>query len=148
PRIVLAKPREENAYAPFGEFRLEARAQRFVARRKAEVVDDARDVQPRAAHEDRIRAPRMDSADGLARGLLVPGDGSVLGGVENVDHVVRDAAPFAERKLRCTDVHASVQLHGVCADDLGAAALAHDELREIERELALTRSRGADDREK
>ena len=54
--------------------------------------------------------------------------------------MVRDASTFFARQLGRTDVHAAVLLHRVDVDDLAA-----ETLREVEREVGLSRRRGADD---
>ena len=48
----------------------------------------------------------------------------LLGDVEHVEQVVRDAAALVDRELRRADVHAAVQLHRVGVDDLGGASRA------------------------
>ena len=50
--------------------------------------------------------------------LLEVGEGRLVGDVEDVEEVVRDAAPLVRWELVGPDVHAAVELHGVGVDDL------------------------------
>src|SRR3546814_9851315 len=78
--------------------------------------------QPRPADEDGVGAAAVDAADRRAGRLLVPGDSRLVGDIEHVQKVVRDAAALGLGQLRRTDVHAPIQLHGVGVDDLGGPA--------------------------
>jgi hypothetical protein len=98
--------------------RFEPCAHRLVVRRKAEVVDDARDVQPRPADEDGIaprakisrwrhaRHPDTRRRRPRRRPRARRRDGAGCRGARR-------------GKLRRADVHAAVQLHRVGVDDLG-----------------------------
>ena len=66
-----------------------------------------------------MRPARQDLVDRGSGGHLVPGDCRLVGDVEHVEQMMRDAAPLGDRQLRGADVHAAVQLHRVGVDDLG-----------------------------
>ena len=77
----------------------------------------------------------LDLVDpGPRRGLVV-GDARLVGHLEDVEQVVRDAAAVGHRNLRGSDVHAPVQLHGVGVHDLGMPAPHGQRLSEVECEL-------------
>src|SRR5690606_35336282 len=96
-----------------------------------------RDVQSGTADEDRVTAASVDLRDRLAGLGLVPGDGRLFRDLPHIQEVVRDAAALARAQLRRADVHAPVQLHGVCVDDLRRIAACPQALCEIDREVAL-----------
>ena len=94
------------------------------------------DVQPGPAHEHgRFARGEQPVAD--RPGLLhIAGDGVVLPGLADVEHVVRDKGALFGRGLGGADVHAAVDLHGVGRDDLAAVTL-----RQGDAEAGLARGR-------
>ena len=145
--IRRAQPFEEHARPDGLELGLEPGAHRLVARREAEVEEHARHVQPGSPDEDRVRSPREDRVDRGARVALVPGHGGVLGDLEHVEKMMRDAAPLVERELGRADVHSAIELHRVGVDDLRRPPVRREGRGEIERELALAGAGRADDGE-
>ena len=91
-----------------------------VGARELEAVEHGAGVERRAADQDRRHATRRQSST-TARAQ--PGTPRRVAGsrhVEQVEQVVRDAAPVGGGKLRGADVHAAVDLHRVGVDDLAA----------------------------
>ncbi len=98
------------------------------------------DIEPGAAHEDRgLSLPQQPVAD-RARLLHVAGDGVVLRGRANVEHMVGHPGALFGRGLGGADVHAPVDLHGVGRDDLAA-----ESLRELDAEAGFACGRRAAD---
>jgi hypothetical protein len=118
-----------------------------IARGEPEVVDDAGHVQPRATHQDRRHPTGQESVDHRASRRLIPGDGRLFGDVEHVEQVMRDPPPLRDRQLRRTDVHAAVELHGVCVHDLSGSTGVPESGRQVERQRGLPRPGRSDDRE-
>ncbi len=81
------------------------------------------EVEAGAADEDRQPAAPVDVADGRRRVAREPRGGVLVGGIDDVDEVVRDAAPLGDRHLVGADVEAAVDGRGVAVDDLAAEAL-------------------------
>src|SRR5579872_6502728 len=100
-------------------------------------------IESRAAHYDWQPAPPRNFRKHAARAL------HVIAGCENclrlhdVDEVVRNPAPFLDRRFRRTDVEVPVHLNGIAIDDLAVQPG-----RKIERQIALAGSRRSQDREK
>jgi hypothetical protein len=118
-------------------------AQARVRRRACEErLAERAQVEAAAADEDGEMAARLDRVnrpDGLAR--------PVRGGVahlrrDEVDEVVRDAAPLREGHLRRRDLDPAVDLHRVAVDHLAPEAQ-----RERDPQIALARRGRADDRD-
>ena len=144
-RIEVLQTRVQRAGAVSGEVGFQRGTQSVVVGREAEVVDDARHVQSRAADEDRVAAARVDLTDRGAGGILIPGDGRLVGHLEHVEQVVRDAAALGDGKLRRPDVHAAVQLHRVGVHDLGGPAALCEGGGQTQRQVGLAGAGGADD---
>jgi hypothetical protein len=113
--------------------RLPPRADRGVGGWDVERVQGGPDIEAGAADEDRHPATGRDRVEIGPGGGLIGGDACLLGHLEDVELMVRYAAPLPHRDLGRPDVHAAIELHGVGIDDL-AADLAGE--REGERRLA------------
>ena len=106
------------------------------------MIQGGSDVQPRPTREDGGPPPLQHIGDRRLRALLEIGQGRLVGDVEDIEQVVRDASTLGDGQLVGPDVHASVELHGIGIDDLAIEGLG-----EIEREIGLAGRRGADDRD-
>ena len=111
-----------------------------VGRRDLEAVEGGPHVEPGPTRDDRERATTQDVLDVAPRLSLVGGDARLLGDVEDVDLVVRDAVALPDRHLGGPDVHAPVELRRVGADDLAA-----EPLGERDGEVGLAGRRRPDD---
>ena len=85
----------------------------LVAARDLEVVDHRPDVEAGTAHQDRPRAPLRDALEGRPGGGLEPRDRVLLGGVGEVEEVVRHLGAHPGVRRGRPDVHAPVERHGV-----------------------------------
>ena len=102
-------------------------------------VDQGLDVHHGPAAEDRHVAPVADPGD-LPLGLVPEvRDTRGVGDIEDVESVVRDAAPLIQRQLGGPDLHAAVLLHRVTVHDLAAEALG-----QIQREFRFAGARRPD----
>ena len=111
-----------------------------VGRRDLEPVERRPHVEPRPARDHGHGAAGQHGVDVGPRVPLVGGDAGLLGHVEHVELVVRDAVPLLGRHLGGADVHPAVELRGVGADDLAAQPL-----RERDGEVGLAGGGRADD---
>ena len=89
-------------------------------------VDHRTVVEPGATDEDRRRATNGDVGQDAPVFPLELRDSEVVRRVDQVDHVMRDAAPFRRRGLGRADVHPSVDLHRVDRYELDVAQLFGD----------------------
>ena len=78
------------------------------------------DIQSRPADKERDFPPRDDFFRRAECRLAVIRDGKRIGGVEDIDHVMRHAEHLVFSDFRRADVHAAIELHGVAGDDLTA----------------------------
>src|SRR5881397_3819845 len=84
-------------------------------------------VEPRPAHENREFAASVNPAHG-GRGVpRVLGCRVLVHRINDVDQVMRDAAPGFERHFVCTDVESSIDGRRVAVDDLAVVALGQRE---------------------
>ena len=95
-----------------------------------QVVDDGTEVQAGATHEQRPVPPLLDRRHRRAGVALEARHVVVVARVDQVDQVVRHLGPLADRRLGRADVHASVHLHRVDADDLPAPVRAGELVRD------------------
>ena len=145
-RVASAAHRElfvQAGHTHLGQPLLPARSHRRVGGREGPPVQHRLDVEHGAADDDRHRAARRDGLDVGYGSLLVARHGRGFGDVQNVEPVVRDAAPVGDRQLGGADVHAPVLLHGVGVDDLPAEAFG-----DLECEMRLAGAGGSDDRDR
>jgi hypothetical protein len=119
------------------ELRLPARPDRVVGAGEVEPVQDRPGVERRPSDEHGRGAVVAQLRDNAPRPLLEVRHCQRLAHVEEIEQVVPDAAALVGRQLRCTDVHAAVDLHGVGVDDLAA-----ERLGQVERQPGLS-GRGA-----
>jgi hypothetical protein len=75
-------------------------------------------IKARTPDEDRQLAARVNVGDHRSGVSSIPRRGVLLGGIGNVDEVMRDAAPFSHRDLVGADVEASIHGGRVAVDDL------------------------------
>ena len=119
--------------APLGD-RLEPRAQRRVAPGPGKQAARQRAVvEAGAADENRQPAARVDVADHRRRVARVLRRGVLVGRIDDVDQVMRDAAPLGDRHLVGADVEAAIDGGRIAVDDLAAEALGE---RQRQRALA------------
>ena len=97
-------------------------------------------VEPTAADQDRRPPAGGDLSEGDARAAGELAGRVALGGIENVDEVVRHPGALGERRLGGADVEPAVDLQRVGVDDLSAQSLG-----ESERQRALSRCGRTDD---
>ncbi len=95
---------------------------RWIGTRKVEAVDDRPNVQRGPADNDRDRASCGDLGDALPGHRLELSHAGRLLDLQDVDQVMPNGRPLGRRRLRRTDVHATVDRHRVGADDLGRPA--------------------------
>jgi hypothetical protein len=86
-------------------------------------------------------AHSADLLFGIARGSLELGDREVLTRIDEIDQVVANLTPFAERWLRRGEIHAAVHAHGINADDLDISSTKG----QLVSELRLPRGRRTDE---
>ena len=104
--------------------------------------DEGVQVEARAARQDGEFVSGQDGLDAGVRLLSEAGRGPALPGVGHGHHVVGDALHFLLRGGGGADGHALVNLHGVNADHLAAAALGQEHA-----EFGLAAGGGAHDAE-
>ena len=105
--------------------RFELCAQRRIGRRQFVHAERQRAVVEHGAADQQRRMSAR--AYGLDRGQRVGAEatgGIALGGLDQVDQVMRHARPLGRVRLGRADVHAAVDLSGIDADDLDADACA------------------------
>ena len=146
-RIYGFEPGVERTGPLVLELCFEPRAQFAIPRGEAEVVHNARDIEAGAADQDRDRVALLNGLDRSARVPLVGRDTGLVSHLENVEQVMRDAAPISLRHFRRADVHAAVQLHRIRVHDLGRLATLPQRLCHANREVRFAGARRADDRE-
>jgi phosphoglycerate kinase len=111
-----------------------------------EPVEEGFDVEVCAARDDRDAVSRTYVVDECC-GLVEPvADGKWLVGVSDIYEVVGEALALQRCGCCGADVHAPVDLHGVCRDNLdGAFGIVGEELGQTDRERGLAPSGGPDD---
>src|SRR5690606_23458252 len=90
----------------------------WVGAGELEAVEGSPDVERGAADEERKAALPADGVEVGPSVALVGGDRGLFGDFEDVQLMVRDAAPLRVGDLRGADVHAAVELHRVGVDHL------------------------------
>ena len=131
-RIEAREPRVQASRAEALEVGFEARPNLVVSRREGEILDHAAHIEPGASGEHWDHAVRLQPLDGRSSLALVLGDRRILRWLEHVEQVVCDATSISDGQLRCPDIHASIQLHGVSVDDLSGPATGSQRLDEVE----------------
>src|SRR2546423_3282475 len=127
--------------APALAYACEATAQAFVRRRRFKKrLSKRAQVEARAADEQSGVAARLYLVNLPKRVARPVGGGVVHFGRDEVNQMVRHAAPPRGRNFRGGDFYLPVDLHGVAVDDLAV-----EPQGERDSELALARSRRADD---
>ena len=106
---------------PLGELVLERGLHVGKAARESQVVDDSPQVQPGAAHQQRMVAPRGNAAQRLPGRVLELGDRELLVGIDEIEEMVRHLGPLGQGRLRRAHVHAPVDAHRVHRHDLDIA---------------------------
>jgi hypothetical protein len=111
----------EELYAAASRNRFKPRAQLFVRSRTREQTSDERTViQTGATNQDGPSAPFVNRIDGRNRIANIPGGRVFLGGLDNIDNVVRNAAALVRWHFVCADIKSSIDRGRVTADNLAA----------------------------
>ena len=78
-------------------------------------------VEARSAHEYWGVITPFNLSDHLSGKACPIAGGEILGGLDDVDQVMRDVLTFGLRDFCCRNVNSSVDLDGIEVDDLAAA---------------------------
>ena len=98
---------------------LEPRAHGRIGQRQiVKTFDECLRVEQGAADQQRLMSAGADLADQTSRIGREAGGRVRLGGLDQVDQVVRDRGPLGQRRLGGADVHAAIDQRRVDADDL------------------------------
>ena len=110
--------------------------------RRGQAVEQCFQVKARAAHHDGKPSVSPQSLEGRSRQTGVSARCEFFIRRKNIDEMVRNPAPCFHGNFCGPNLQPAVDLDGVAVDDLAARAQ-----RERDAELALARSRRADDRD-
>ena len=122
-RVEVAQPLQQRLGAEASGLLLQPPPDAQVGGRDLEPVERRTHVEAGAADQQGVPPAPGDRGEVGPGAGLVCRDAGLLGDVEHVELVVRDAAALAHRQLGRADVHAAVELRGVGADDLAAQHL-------------------------
>ena len=139
--VALAQELPEGLRAPLGKvvFVAATRVPVGLTRGKVHLVDDGVEVEAGTPAQDGGAAAIEAFVNEDAGVALEHGHGVVLRDVGHIDHLERHEA-LLDGRLGRADVHATVDLHRVDRDDVGAKAQCH-----LVGKRALARGRGAND---
>ena len=122
-RIDGREPRVQRGPAVAGGVGIERRAH-FLIRggQIVQALGQGLEIQHRAADEQRHVAPRIDFTDKPQRVGAEIGGGIGVGGVDDVDQMMRRERAFAGGRLRGADIHAAIHQRRIDAHDFDRPA--------------------------